>query len=369
MIPFDVLVFPGAAHPRDCLDELRAKVVDTDAILSLTFFVAACDENIGRLVREKLGNIPVSVVAQAPLGGHAVALEAAVLFAPARVSRKASAGLPYTVVSGNGVHQVHAGGISAIEPRGDVAAQAREAFGRMEAILRRERMSFDHVVRQWNYIEDVLDVRNNGSKGQQAYQLFNDVRTLAYSHAEFPAGYPAATGIGQSSGGVLLEFVAVDAPPDVRVVPLSNPKQTDAHDYSERELVGESIEELPVKSTPKFERAKLVARGEQGTIFVSGTAAILGEKSVDLGDVAAQTRTTIENITALVGDRPLSRLRAYVKRPEHLPEIRSICEDAFGPIPALYVQADVCRDELLVELEGAWVGEVGPGETRAEEKR
>jgi len=212
------------------------------------------------------------------------------------------------------------------------------------------------VVRQWNYIEDLLEVRSNGSRGQQAYQVFNDVRTLAYGDSDFATGYPAATGIGQATGGVLLEFVALHAPADVRVVSLSNPKQTDAHHYSARQLVGESLDDLPVKSTPKFERAKLIARGRQEIIFLSGTAAILGERSVAPGDVAAQTRTTIDIITALIGDRGLTRLRTYVKRPEQMPVIRSQFEAAYGPIPALYVRADVCRDELLMEVEGVLVG-------------
>ena len=110
-----------------------------------------------------------------------------------------------------------------------------------------------------------------------------------------------------------------------------------------------------VKSTPKFERAKLVARGDEEIVFLSGTAAILGERSVAPGDVAAQTRTTIDNITALVGDRRMTRLRAYVKRTEETGIVQSLCEAAFGRIPALYVRADVCREELLVELEGVLV--------------
>jgi len=151
----------------------------------------------------------------------------------------------------------------------------------------------------------------------------------------------------------VLDFIALDAPPDVRVAPLSNPRQTDAHRYSGGMLVGESLPKLGNKSTPKFERAKIVTRGDVKTVFVSGTAAIVGERSVAPGDVEAQTRTTIDNIAALIGDARLSRLRAYVKRPGDLPSVRRICEAAFGPIPAVYVQADVCRDELLVELEGA----------------
>jgi enamine deaminase RidA (YjgF/YER057c/UK114 family) len=180
------------------------------------------------------------------------------------------------------------------------------------------------------------------------------MRSLAYARSTFPAGYPAATGIGQATGGVVLDFVALDAP-GATVLPLSNPRQTDAHRYSEALLVGESNGAAPAKCTPRFERAKRIVLGGEETTLVSGTAAIVGEESVAKGDVAAQTRTTIDNIAALVGAHRLSRLRAYVKRKGDIATVRRICAEAFGPVPAVYVQADVCREELLVEIEGALV--------------
>lgn len=380
MIPFEVLVIGPTLLAGDCLDALRTRLGESDRtlddVLSLTFFSSATErssysreqDEVLALVRDAFGTSPpaVSLVAQAPLGGGAVALEASVLRSSTpdtRVHRKTCDGLPYTLVTGAGVRQIHAGGISSSGEPGETAAQARCAFERMEAILRREQMTFGNVVRQWNYIEDVLEVRSNGSRGQQAYQVFNDVRTLAYGDSEFAFGYPAATGIGQVTGGVLIEFVALDAPAEVRVASLSNPRQTDAHHYSARQLVGESLDDLPVKSTPKFERAKLIARDRQEIIFLSGTAAILGERSVAPGDAAAQTRTTIDIITALIGDRGFTHLRTYVKRPEELQVVRSQFEAAYGPIPALYVRADICRDELLMEVEGVLIGD-GPADSR-----
>ena len=44
-----------------------------------------------------------------------------------------------------------------------------------------------------------------------------------------------------------------------------------------------------------------------------------------------------------------------MKRADDVPVVRRVCEAAHGSIPALYVRADVCRDELLVEIEGARV--------------
>jgi enamine deaminase RidA (YjgF/YER057c/UK114 family) len=374
MIPFEVIGVlppPGGTPARQaeaCLgtaaERLQATGRRRGDVLSLTFFVDATDPagywRRRAALLAKVGDAfdgsppPASVVAQPPERGRRVALEATLL-APgteAKVSRRTCDGLPYTVVTSGGLRQVHAGGLCSNSHAGDTAAKAKEAFARMRAILGRQRMTFGHVVRQWSYIECVHELGADGRESSQGYQAFNDVRTLAYARSGFPAGYPAATGIGQAAGGVVIEFIALDTPPDVRVVPLSNPRQVDAHRYSDGVLVGEPLGELDDKSAPKFERGKLVARGDAEVVFVSGTAAILGEKSVAPGDVAAQTRTTIENIAVVAGEEKLTHLRAYVKRARDIPVVRRVCEAAYGPIPALYLRADVCRAELLVEIEG-----------------
>jgi enamine deaminase RidA (YjgF/YER057c/UK114 family) len=209
----------------------------------------------------------------------------------------------------------------------------------------------------------MLDLRTAGDRECQCYQAFNDVRTLAYGRSGFPAGYPASTGIGQAAGGVLIEFVALEAPAEVRVEPVSNPRQVDAHRYSEGVLVGEPLADRDGKTAPKFERAKRVVRGADEVVYVSGTAAIVGERSVAPDDVVAQTRTTIENIATLLSDETPSYLRAYVKREEDMPAVRSVCDAAYGRIPALYVRADVCREELLVEMEGVLVRTAGSRDT------
>jgi enamine deaminase RidA (YjgF/YER057c/UK114 family) len=343
---------------RESLRALRAAEGD---VLSLVLFVepghAACRDRILAEVADLFDGDPppTAVVAQAPDTAGGFALEAAVR-APggAAIVRRAVDGIRYTVVEGHGFREVHCTGIPSDPALKDSAARSRDAFTRMEAVLRREGLGFGHVVRQWAYLEGILDIHPDCPEGHQGYQAFNDMRALAYARSTFPAGYPAATGIGQATGGVVLDFVALDAP-GATVLPLSNPRQTDAHRYSEALLVGESNGAAPAKCTPRFERAKRIVLGGEETTLVSGTAAIVGEESVAKGDVAAQTRTTIDNIAALVGAHRLSRLRAYVKRKGDIATVRRICAEAFGPVPAVYVQADVCREELLVEIEGALV--------------
>ena len=47
----------------------------------------------------------------------------------------------------------------------------------------------------------------------------------------------------------------------------------------------------------------------------------------------------------------LAKVRVYVKRPEDYAKCRAVCERRLGATPAIYAQADVCRPNLLVEIE------------------
>jgi enamine deaminase RidA (YjgF/YER057c/UK114 family) len=121
------------------------------------------------------------------------------------------------------------------------------------------------------------------------------------------------------------------------------------------------------KRTPKFERARVVIAGGAGTCYVSGTAAIVGEAVVHPGDVAGQTRATVRNIERLVAPANLRRsgvadaavgprfsnVRTYVKRGADIPVVAGIVKEAFRGAPSLFAIADICRDDLLVEIEGA----------------
>jgi hypothetical protein len=67
----------------------------------------------------------------------------------------------------------------------------------------------------------------------------------------------------------------------VRVLGVDNPLQIAAHAYSQNVLLGEKDAALPQKTTPKFERAKAVWKEDHGFVYVSGTAAIRGEQSLE----------------------------------------------------------------------------------------
>ena len=347
--------------------------MDLDRVLSLTFFVDARGPRDWRRAREEVRGAvagvyredppPVTVVAEPPAEGRLVALEATLLSptaGEATLRRRRDGDVGWTVVEDGPIRQVHAGGIASAPDESDPASGAEDAFRAMERVLGAEGLKCGQVVRQWNYIERLLGVRPAERDGSQIYQAFNEARARAYARSSFPAGYPASTGIGQSAGGVAIEFLALDAPPGVRVEALSNPVQIDAHRYSGDVLVGGASGRTATLSPPKFERAKRIVRDGAETILVSGTAAVVGERSVEPGDVRAQTRTAIEHMLALTGGTRLDHLRAYVKRPGDVTAVREVARDLLGAPPALCLLADVCRDELLVELEGL-VLPAGPG--------
>jgi len=119
------------------------------------------------------------------------------------------------------------------------------------------------------------------------------------------------------------------------------------------------------KSTPKFERAKILMHDNSVDCFVSGTAAIRNEHSMCELDAVLQTRQTIENINFLIAeenlllnnckktvDLHLNSIRVYIKYPKDYQAVKTVIDDAWPGLNAIYLLADICRPELLVEIEG-----------------
>ena len=239
-----------------------------------------------------------------------------------------------------------------------IAEQSDKIFTSLGEMLSSEGYSINNIVRQWNFIEDITHLSPEG----QNYQQFNDSRSRFYALVEWPNGYPAATGIGTACGGVT---VIVDVLRDSNQYswPIDNPLQISAHAYSQRVLINN--QDQPNKSTPKFERARLVRWNDADMIYISGTAAIRGEDSCQQSNIEQQTNLTMENIKYLISQKNLpyeivpskgefenSLLRIYLKHRFNWPEVKQWISDYCKGITTLCVEADICRSELLVEIEG-----------------
>ena len=99
-------------------------------------------------------------------------------------------------------------------------------------------------------------------------------------------------------------------------------------------------------------------------LFLSGTASIKGEKTVGIGDPARQTEESIQNIKQLYSSSVLQQIgitetkqeighaRVYIKNKNDYRAIKQVFEEHYGELPVVYLQADICRANLLVEIEG-----------------
>jgi len=97
--------------------------------------------------------------------------------------------------------------------------------------------------------------------------------------------------------------------------------------------------------------------------MIGGTASVRGEESVYTGNLTRQLEETFQNLLALLtaafpepSDNPLRHLhnlRVYYPRPDDLSEIRHACTvELGGNLREEFIQAELCRSDLLVEVEG-----------------
>jgi enamine deaminase RidA (YjgF/YER057c/UK114 family) len=301
-------------------------------------------------------------VLQPPCGGAAMALEAwAIGGKTVRVERFG----PHTLaVSYDSVRWVYCAGVTSAGVAGGVYNQTRLALEQMREDLVRAGGGFEQVVRTWFYLGGISEREAES----QRYHELNRARSDFYRKIPFcrsllgnnghRAIYPASTGIGMSGAGLVTSCVALQTDrKDAFVAPLENPLQTPAYAYHPRYS----------SQSPKFSRAMALVLGDYVTTWISGTASIVNSETRHPGDVAKQTEQTIDNIERLIAPnnfaahgirgagaslRDLAKIRVYLKTPEDFIRCRAICERRFGAVPAIYAAADVCRPELLVEIEG-----------------
>lgn len=363
----------------DCLEQIeKIRAASNKQIIQQSFFINSSTnkEYIERLhtiystLEEFYSLIPsTSIIAQSPANGIYLSVELLVLVDKTdsvSVTYKQEKGIHYTIIESKYCKELYAGGITAKAPHDKFTDQVKKTYTFLQAILDKESLLFSDIVRQWNYVEKILSIHEYQGERIQNYQVLNDIRSQFYALAEFNHGYPAATGIGMNSGGLVLEIYAVKPFEKVEIVPLKNPMQTDAYQYSDVVLVGDALEKHHQKTTPKFERAKYISINGMRSVFISGTASIQNEKTVGEENTSLQTEVTLDNIAALISEENLNHagidtdgakfdysfIRVYIKKTSDIDSVKGICNRYFGGIPVHYLIADVCRDKLLLEIEG-----------------
>lgn len=223
--------------------------------------------------------------------------------------------------------------------------QATESAYRQVFTLLNE-LGYPHLFRCWNYFADI----NKHAFGLERYRQFNQGRQAAFiAHSRDVLGNaPAASALGTVQGPLALAFMAGREAP----LNIENPRQISACKYPDK--YG--------PCSPTFSRASLVNLGPDQLLFVSGTASIVGHATLHGDNVVAQTRETMINIEAVLAEaQRLSgyafalrdlHYKVYVRNPNDFVQIRDELTRCVGCVlKAIYLQADVCRADLLLEIE------------------
>ncbi len=212
-----------------------------------------------------------------------------------------------------------------------------------------------HLFRIWNYVPRI----NALTDGFENYRAFCMGRSLAFEQ-KFGGGFqsilPAASAVGSHGEHLDVIFVAGESVPRH----FENPAQIPAYLYP--------IQHGP--RAPSFARATVARDGSRTLTFISGTAAIRGHETVAPGSLAEQLDCTLDNLRLissaaglgenLAADGTMQRFfKIYLRHATDFAAAKARLERALlqPRDTVIYLQTDICREALNVEIEVTLVGE------------
>lgn len=234
----------------------------------------------------------------------------------------------------------------------DLRTATHTAYAHIFELL--QQAGYPYLLRVWNYFPAITAQQGELNR----YQAFCLGRQDALDvWGNFSYAPPAATAIGTQAAGLQIYFLAAQEPG----MQLENPRQTSAFLYPRQ--YG------PV--SPAFSRATVKPWGQGKHVYISGTTSIVGHETLHMGNPQAQLAETLRNLHVLLehGDvtlglparalADLSQLKVYLHDPSTLPLMQTAVEAHFASLAqqmptVLYLQGDVCRAELMVEIEGIY---------------
>ncbi len=223
-----------------------------------------------------------------------------------------------------------------VESNAPLTKQIEQVFQSIEEALQSADMSFNHLIRTWFYIENIIP----------SYPAFNEVRTNFFiKHKIFDGLVPASTGIGAknySKAGLYANIFAISAKSsEVNILSVPSPMQCAALDYSS-----------------SFSRAVEISTPVYRKLIISGTASI-DEKGLTIfrDSVKSQIARTMEVVKEILSSRGMDwsdviRSIVYFKHARDCKYFYSyLAEESINEFPCIILEADICRDNLLFEIE------------------
>ena len=256
----------------------------------------------------------------------------------AAAEQPSSPGTHQVEIADSGIHFASGNGRTALAIKADLAAgPVPDVIYRCYDSLLGQVLSSEHrhLWRVWHVLPQL-----------ELYDEFNQGRARAYGkHGIRAPGYPAATVLGSGGGGDCVMYALAGASAALH---LENRRQCSAYRYP-----------LPNgKQPPQFCRA-VVAPWSEGErrMLLSGTASIVGHNSMHDGDLLMQLEEALLNVDAMAttaGMVSAMHANIYLREASATPELTSMARAAFpGAVLSLY-HGELCRPELLVEIDGVW---------------
>jgi enamine deaminase RidA (YjgF/YER057c/UK114 family) len=224
------------------------------------------------------------------------------------------------------------------------ASQTKRMFEKAESALKQFGSDFTHVARTWMWLGDILSWYSDFNKARN--QFFEERGLIGKGIQQ---SMPASTGIGLGLGGDKrfgMDMTAVLSPADSIELAAAVGRQQSAFNYGSA-----------------FSRASRAKSPAGNTIFVSGTASIDSHgNTTHIGDARGQITETIENVRAVLRDmncrdEDVVQVVAYCKTAD----VEGIFEEFRGQFDWPWITAigDICRDDLLFEIEAAAMPKAG----------
>lgn len=231
-------------------------------------------------------------------------------------------------------------------PGCDPAPLAEAAY--LDLVEAARSLGYPHPLRFWNILPRI----NEGRGDAERYRRFCLGRARGLEERGIREEQLCAASAVGSNGQELLVHCLAGLQTGT---PLENPRQIAAYQYPRH--YG--------PRSPSFARAfALPLRSGEHALLISGTASIIGHSTCHPEDTDAQLEETIRNLETLLGEasermgrqalasfNDYSILRVYVRRPAEWPRIETRLRQRWPEPWLVGVQADICREELTVEVE------------------
>ncbi len=218
--------------------------------------------------------------------------------------------------------------------------QTRDVFEKANAVLAHYGGGFSNTIRTWLFADDILSWYGQLNKSRdQFFERQNIYQQLI----------PASTGIGAANFDgkhLAAQVLAVRPKKDkLKIYSADSPLQCPALDY---------------KSS--FSRAVKLESPDHSRLYISGTAGIdKSGKTAFVGDIAGQLDLTMRVVDAILSHAGMSWSNVvtslvYFKYGQDFHFFDEYCSRRGIYLPHIKMQADVCREELLFEIELDAVG-------------